>query len=162
MSIAAHLWLIWGLIHVYPEFGWYGYETIGERWLGKESRGYRNIIQITNDGTEDALRWSMVHVPAGARVVSYLSAYHVVAAYAARHTLQFELIDRSWDIENVRSMRPGEADYVLIDLNPLLASGFTPGGEGPWGSPVHTIWRGNGQYRMPVVQIYSPPQLSVR
>ena len=155
MTIAAHFWLIWGVIHVYPEFGWYGYETIGERWLGQESRGYRNIIQITNDGTEDALRWSMAHVPAGARIVSYLSAYHVVAAYEARHTLRFELIYRLWDTNDARSLRPGEADYVLIDLNPLIDSGLPPEGEGLWGPPVHTIWRGNGRYRMPVVHIYS-------
>jgi 4-amino-4-deoxy-L-arabinose transferase-like glycosyltransferase len=157
MAIAAHLWLLWGVIQVYPEFGWYGYETIGERWLGEESRGYRNIIQITNDGTEDALRWSMEHVPAGARVVSYLSAYHVVEAYAARHPLQFEFIQRPGEIDAARALRPGEVDYLLVDLNALIDSGLPPGGEGPWGPPVHTIWRGKGRYRMPVVHIYAPP-----
>jgi hypothetical protein len=153
-AVAAHLWLIWGVVHVYPAFGWYGYETIGERWLGEESRGYRNIIQVTNDGTEDSLRWVVDHVPAGARVVSYLSDFHVVEAFAARHTLPFEFIQRPGDIDGARSLRPGDADYFLVDLNTLIASGLPLGGDGTWGAPVHTIWRGRGRYRMPAVQIY--------
>jgi 4-amino-4-deoxy-L-arabinose transferase-like glycosyltransferase len=156
-AIVAHLWLLWGVVQVYPEFGWYGYETIGARWLGEESRGYRNIIQITNDGTEDALRWSVAHVPSGARVVSYLSAYHVVEAFAAGHTLPFELIQRPGDIDGAGALRPDAADYFLIDINTLIVRDLPLQGEGPWGPPVHTIWRGRGRYRMPVVHIYSQP-----
>ena len=154
IAIAALLWLLWGVVHVYPEFGWYGYETIGARWLDEESRGYRNIIQVTNDGTEDALRWAVDHVPAGTRVVSYLSAFHVVEAFATRHPLPFDLIQRAGDIAGVRSGRLGDADYVLVDLNTLIDSGLQLGEDDPWGVPVHTIWRGRGRYRMPVVRIY--------
>jgi hypothetical protein len=160
--IAAHLWLLWGVVQVYPEFGWYGYETIGERWLGEESRGYRNIIQITNDGTEDALYWSVAHVPAGARMVSYLSAYHIVEAFVASHTLPFELIQRHGDIDTTRALRSGEANYFLVDLNTLIDRGLPLRGEGPWGPPVHTIWRGRGRYRIPVVHVYSQPTPTYR
>jgi hypothetical protein len=95
-------------------------------------------------------------------MVSYLSAYHVVEAYAARHTLPFELIQRPGDIDAAGSLRPGETDYFLVDLNPLIDRGFPPAGEGLWGLPVHTIWRGRGRYHMPVVQIYSQQTATYR
>src|SRR4029450_7211334 len=97
IAIASHVWLIWGTMRVYPEFGWYGYETIGDRWLGEESRGYRSIIQVTNDGTEDALRWPGEPWPAEARVVSYLGDHHVVDAFMQKHPAPFSLIRAEGD-----------------------------------------------------------------
>ena len=155
LVLGAHGWLLWGLVHVYPEFGWYGYETIGTRWLGEEARGYRQVIQVTTDGTEDAVRWSLTHMPAGARLVSVLSAYHVVEALVAGQPLPFVVLQRPGDPTGVCTGPPEEAAYVLVDLNTVLTEGLPWGDAGPWGSPVHTIWRGRGRYRMPVVQLYT-------
>ncbi|HVP10594.1 MAG TPA: glycosyltransferase family 39 protein, partial [Phycisphaerae bacterium] len=41
----------------YPWYNLYGYELIGDRWLGAESRGYRNLIQTPSDGVESLIRW---------------------------------------------------------------------------------------------------------
>jgi hypothetical protein len=152
----SHLWLIWGDAHVYPDFGLYGYETIGDRWLGDESRGYRNIIQVTNDGTEDALRWLVDHVPTGARVVSYLWDDHVIDTFVDRQPLTFELIRRHADIDWARSSIIDDADYLLVSLNNEVMYGDAPSvAHRVTGFElVHTIWRGRGRYRMPVVQIY--------
>ncbi|MBI3302332.1 MAG: glycosyltransferase family 39 protein [Deltaproteobacteria bacterium] len=152
----SHLWLIWGDVHVYPDFGLYGYETIGDRWLGDESRGYRNVIQMTNDGTEDALRWLVDHVPTGARVVSYLGDDHVIDAFVDRQPLTFELTRRHADSDWTRGPAIDDADYLLVSINNEVMYGDAPpvANRAARFEPVHTIWRGRGRYRMPMVRIY--------
>ena len=97
-------------------------------------------------------RAGMPHYESGTRTSGAVihSAYHVVEAFAARHTLPFALIQHPGDIDGARSWRSGEGDFVLVDLNTLIDRGFPL-------RPVHTIWRGRGRYRMPVVHIYSQP-----
>jgi hypothetical protein len=53
--VLASVWLGFGVARVYPTFGFYGYETVGDRWLGESSRGYRSLVVVTNDGTTVAL-----------------------------------------------------------------------------------------------------------
>jgi hypothetical protein len=152
---ASFLWLIWGHVSVYPEFGLYGYETIGNRWLGAESRGYRNIIQVTNDGTEDALRWLIDHLPAGARVGSYLLDYHVIEAFIDQHSLPFELLTRHQESDWTRRSIIESTDYLLESLNNVLDEDTLPVESRIAAFElIHTVWRGRGQYRMPMVQIY--------
>ncbi len=67
-------YLGWNVYQAYPYFNLFGYETVGNRWLGAESRGYRNLIQTPSDGVESLIRWITEdgHVRPGSRVVSFL------------------------------------------------------------------------------------------
>ena len=140
--------------HVYL----YGYETVGDRWLGAESRGYRNLIQVTNDGTEDALRWCLEHVPPGQRVVSYLWDDHVIDAFVDRAPPAFELVRRLAEADARRGPSIEDADFLLVGLNNEVTYRDVPSpGElvdrfEP--QPVHVVWRGRNHYRAPVVRIY--------
>jgi len=156
--VTSCLYLGWGMFRVYPDFGLYGHETVGDRWLGAESRGYRNLIQVTNDGTEDALRWCLEHVPPGQRVVSYLWDDHVIDAFVDRTPPAFELVRRLAEADATRGPSIEDADFLLVGLNNevtyrdmpspgALVDRFEP-------QPVHVVWRGRKHYRMPVVQIY--------
>jgi hypothetical protein len=76
--VFAFVWLLVGLFSVYPTFGYYGYELIGNNWLGKESRGYRGVVVITNDGSTEALEWCQKNVPSGSVVLSFLDDFHIL------------------------------------------------------------------------------------
>ena len=152
------LYLLWGVIRVYPDFGLYGYEVVGRRWLGAESRGYRNLIQVTNDGTQDALRWCVEHVPPGKRVVSFLWDDHVIDAFVQRQPLCFELVRRLGQADPLQGPPLEDADYLLVSLNNQATYRDMPAAETRADyfepEPVHVVWRGRGPYRMGLVQIY--------
>lgn len=156
---ATVLWLIVGLVRVYPTFGYYGYELIGERWLGRESRGYRKVIVVTNDGSTEALDWLRLNVPPDSTVISYLDDVHIINYFARVEPLGFALehavqyADRGQLAAELAS-----ADFVVVrvpdDLGiyaPVTSMRFIQlfGTE-----PVYEIVRGRGPYRMPVIQIY--------
>jgi hypothetical protein len=76
-TVAAALMLMHLGYTVWREYPWYhlaGYHLIGDRWLGAESRGYRNVIQTPSDGVESLIRWCVdsQEIRPGAKVVSFL------------------------------------------------------------------------------------------
>jgi len=162
LVITGCLWMAWGDFRVYPEFGYYGYEVVGDHWLGAESRGYRNLVQVTNDGTEDAFDWCMANVRPGMRVVSYLWDDHVIDAYVDQHDPAFELVRRYAEINAQQGPVYEDADFFIVGLNnqtgyfdaptmKQLVEQFEP-------IPARIIERGRGRYRMPVVKIYQRRQ----
>ncbi|MHC4441067.1 MAG: glycosyltransferase family 39 protein [Planctomycetota bacterium] len=158
LAATGFLWVLWGDIRVWPDFGFYGYEIVGSRWLGAESRGYRNLIQVTNDGTEDALAWCIENVPGGKRVVSYLWDDHVIDAFVGEHPVDFELVRRYPELDRREGPPFDDADYLIVGLNNQVSYSDAPPAErlsdyfDP--SPIHMVIRGRGVYWMPVVNIY--------
>ena len=152
-------WMLLGDIRVYPAFGYYGYETLGPRWMGSDTRGYRNIVHVTNDGTEEALRWCDEHVPKGCRVFMFTTDLHVAQAFAAQTRPRYEFILQhmvpGMDPELPRELLDA-ADYVVSHHTRMLRYFETPPESGELGQfrVVHTVCRGRGTYRMPVVTIY--------
>lgn len=152
-------WLVVGLIRVYPTFGYYGYEVIGDRWLGAESRGYRSPIVITNDGSTDAIDWLQQNVAAGTVVLSYLDDLHIIDYLELKQAFQFE-IRHALRLGNPQDLAEvvANADIVVVRLisesgppSPISSPTFIRkfGTE-----PVHQVFRGRGIYRMPVIMIY--------
>ncbi|NLX13168.1 MAG: glycosyltransferase family 39 protein [Phycisphaerales bacterium] len=166
-SATAAVLLFWGVLSVYPEFGYYGYTIVGNRWMGAESRGYRNLIQVTNDGTLDALEWCATQVPAGRRVVSYLWDERVIDDYVDAHPPNYELVRRhAWESRD-HGPSIDDADYLLLSMNNEVTYDDLPPTEDflRWFDPrpVHVVGRGRGPYRMAVVMIYQrrlPEELS--
>ncbi len=157
-SATGVIFLFWGTVSVYPEFGYYGYTIVGDRWMGAESRGYRNLIQVTNDGTVDALDWCAAHVPPGRRVVSYLWDDRVLDDYVDAHPPAYELVRRlAWEYKD-HGPPIDDADYLLLSMNNEVSYDDLPSADEfvRWFDPrpVHVVWRGRGSYRMAVVMIY--------
>jgi 4-amino-4-deoxy-L-arabinose transferase-like glycosyltransferase len=153
----SSVYLAWGTAWSYPEFGYYGYTLVGDSWLGAESYGYRNLIQVTNDGTEDALRWLTQHVPPGRRVVSYLWDDHVIDHFLAGSPPLFHLVRR--DAHRSRNSPPeiDDADFVVVGLNNEVSYRDLPKAELEEGfnqSPRHVVFRGRSGSCMPVVRIF--------
>jgi hypothetical protein len=155
----AFIWLAMSLVRVYPVFGYYGYETIGTRWLGADSRGYRAPIVVTNDGSTEALLWLQLHAPVGSVVLSYLNDIHVVSHLETREAFRFELRH----VLRFAGRRASQEDLVTSDYAVVrLVDDFGPPSPltdpafiRQFGiEPVHEIYRGRGIYRMPVMRIY--------
>jgi hypothetical protein len=152
-------WLIVGLFQVYPNFGYYGYETIGDQWLGAGSKGYRAVVVVTNDGTTAAIDWLQQNTPPGSTVLSYLTDIHLLNYLDQTRKLNFNLVHaaQGTDDDNARIIQEG-ADYVV--LRPLEDVGGPFPLDNPafiesFGSdPVFTLIRGRGPYQIPVILIY--------
>lgn len=142
----------WSAARSYPHYQLHGYEQIGDRWLGAESRGYRNLIQTPSDGVESLIRWCVEgsRVKRGDRVVSYLWEKRIIddCLPAEPH---FEFIPRGVTPESDAVPPPPpieDADYVLVHINNLLGYGDLPPDWPPeevlaWRFEViHTIRRG--------------------
>jgi hypothetical protein len=160
-------WLIIGLLQVYPTFGYYGYESIGERWLGNNSRGYSAIVVVTNDGSTEAIDWLRQEAPTGSTVISYLDDPHIINYLGSTRPFAFDLKHASqYPKKNTLDSELAEADFVVaraIDDSDLVAPVADPAFIRQFGpEPVHQIFRGRGVYRMPVIQIYQRiPQAKV-
>jgi hypothetical protein len=152
-------WLAVGLFNVYPTFGYYGYEVVGKRWLGSESRGYRALVVVTNDGSKEAMDWLRKNVPEHSLVLSYLDDLHLINYLANKNGLAFKLqhaLDYMTDAEIERDL--AKADFVIVRVvndfgkpTPVSNRTFIQ----RFGSaPAYQIVRGRGIYRFPVIQIY--------
>ncbi len=161
-SKAARLWmvaLIALLVHLglnmyraYPHFHLYGYNLIGDRWLGAPSRGYRNLIQTPSDGVASLIRWCETdpRVHRGDRVVSYLWEERIIDHLLPSQP-HFTLVRRGLSQDRGDPPPPPSlegADFVLIHINNLLGYGDRPP---DWPPPetlssqfkvIHTIQRG--------------------
>jgi hypothetical protein len=156
---ASAAWLIVGLINVYPTFGYYGYELIGERWLGSESRGYRAVVVVTNDGSTEAIDWLRKNVAEDSTVLSYLDDIHLIKYLMSKDGVTFNFqhaLNHMTDAEIDRKLL--KADFVVVrvvsDLGkptPLSNRTFIQ----RFGfAPAYQVVRGRGIYRFPVIQIY--------
>jgi len=152
-------WLAIGLTQVYPTYGYYGYELVGDQWLGMESRGHRSLVVVTNDGSTSAIDWLRQNVPADALVVSYLEDPHFVDYLESIEPFVFELKqalrykEKTSLLQDLKQaefvvVRPfRDVEFVVAWDDPLLVDCF--GTE-----PVFSVLRGRGVYEMPVVLIY--------
>lgn len=137
----------------YPHFHLHGHELVGNRWLGAESRGYRNLIQTPSDGVASLIRWCDEHASPGDRVVSYLWEDHIIdrlvsasspgqhspGQYTPGHARgyvgpipanpTYTLLRRGLTAAGHDPPRPPPvdgADYVLLHLNNRLGYGDRP------------------------------------
>ena len=150
--VFAIVWLLWMDVLLYPTFTYAGYEVVDGSWLGRPTRGYRSLVQVTNDGTEEALGWCRVHLPEGELLAVCVSDVHVANAAADRRTPRLTISCVNQVTGSVIERYP----YVLIHhVRGLGYDEFLPE-HGDWPSLelIHTVWRGRGTYRMPVVSIY--------
>jgi hypothetical protein len=154
------VWLGVGLVNVYPTFGYYGYELLGDRWLGNDSRGYRAVVVVTNDGSTEAIDWLRKNAPAGSVVLSYLNDIHIINYLAGRQEFPFELKHAlKFQTDDQVRQQFAETDFVVVRLindfgAPSPVSDVTFRARFA-SAPVYQIFRGRGVYRMPVIQIYS-------
>lgn len=115
---------------IYPDYHIYGYSTVGDRWLGAESRGYRNLIQTPSDGVVSLIHWCNTsdQIQEGDTVLSFLWEDRIV-----RRNLD---PDRSFDfkargITEASDEVPPQpsiagADFILLHINNLLGYGDRP------------------------------------
>jgi hypothetical protein len=148
--------LLIGLFQVYPTFGYYGYELIGDRWLGNKSRGYSGVVIVTNDGSTEAIDWLRQHVPAGSAVISYLDDPHIINYLQSSQPFAFDFQHaQQYQDKNELNKELAKAVFVVVralNAGDLLAD---PAFIQQFGAePVHQIFRGRGVYRMAVIQIY--------
>jgi len=139
----------------FPWFHLYAYELIGNRWLGAESRGYRNLIQTPSDGVESLIRWCNTdpRVRPGSRVVSFLweDQPGQMVDDLLPASPQYVLVRRGLTSESAAvPAAPSieNADFVLLHINNLLGYGDRPPDHPPLDllngefEPVYTVRRG--------------------
>jgi len=109
----------------WPDLNLYGYHLTGKTWLGRESRGYRNLIQTPCDGLAEAVRWCEENLPAGATVVSYAWADHVldhlIPADSRLHYVRRRAIEN-----RRRGPDIAQADALLLHINNIVEYGDAP------------------------------------
>jgi len=109
----------------WPDYNLYGRRLIGDRWLGAEARGYRNLIQPPCDGYAEVAQWCMAHVEPGKRVVSFLWADHILDRFFPPDT-PFVLVRRGvFRAANLGEPAPSppsidDADYILLHIDNVV------------------------------------------
>lgn len=138
--VAGRFWLaavLLLLVHLgyrvdaaYPWFHLAGRDIVGDRWMGAESRGYRNLIQTPSDGVAEMIQWCIAdpRVAAGDRVISYLWEDRIIENLLPVRP-RFDLVRRG--VQPDRDALPAvppidEADFVLLHINNLLGYGDRP------------------------------------
>lgn len=121
---APFAWLAVETHRAYPHYQLYGHRLVGTRWLGAESRGYRNLIQTNSDGVQELVRWCRDHAPACARVVSFPWEDHIIADEPrVRLTRRGVRLDQA---APPPSPTIDDADFVLLHINNVLGYGDLP------------------------------------
>lgn len=137
----------------YPYFHLYGYDHVGDRWMGRESRGYRNLIQTPSDGVEELLRWcaSSDAVRPTDRIVSFLWEDRIVRNVLESLPRRLQLVPRGLTEESdTLPPQPDihHADWILLHINNRLGYGDRPPDWPPAGrlearfKVVHAVRRG--------------------
>lgn len=120
-------------VRVYQGHPWYqlyGYDNVGNRWLGAESRGYRNLIQTPSDGVESLIKWCSEdgRVKKGDLVVSYLWEAEIIGKALPKEPF-FAFVPRGVTPAS-DAVPPAPsidgADFVLLHINNLLGYGDLP------------------------------------
>lgn len=153
VALIVHLGV--NVYRAYPCFHLYGYELIGNRWLGAESRGYRNLIQTPSDGVESLIRWCNAdsRVRPGSRVVSFLwedlpgqMVDDLLPPNPPYVFIRRGLTDKSSFLPPAPSIK--DADFVLLHINNFLGYGDQPPDLPPLAelqaafTPIYTVRRG--------------------
>ncbi len=140
------------MYQAHPYYHLYAYELVGDRWLGAESRGYRNLIQTPSDGVESLIRWCNTdpRVRRGDRVVSYLWEHRIIQDVLPAES-HYDFVPRGVTPES-DDIPPGPsidaADFVLLHINNLLGYGDLPPDWPPADvlgqqfEVIHTVRRG--------------------
>lgn len=115
----------------YPYLHLYGYDRVGDRWMGRESRGYRNLIQTPSDGVEELLQWSTHSelVRPADHVVSFLWEDRIVRNAAGSLPRPILLTPRGLTEESDKlPPQPDiqQADWILLHINNRLGYGDRP------------------------------------
>lgn len=115
----------------YPYFHLYGYDRVGEHWMGRESRGYRNLIQTPSDGVEELLRWCATSDRARPtdRIVSFLWEDRIVRNVLESLPKSIQFTPRGLTEESDKlPPQPDihQADWVLLHINNRLGYGDRP------------------------------------
>lgn len=142
----------WLLSRSYPHLQLHGYHNCGDSWMGRESRGYRNLIQTPSDGVEEMIRWccSDANVRSGAIVVSYLWEERIIESILP-HDDRIKFVPRGLSQETDAIPNPPSiegADVVLLHINNLLGYGDRPPDTPPMDvlardfRIAHTVTRG--------------------
>jgi hypothetical protein len=128
LGLPAHLgWRTW---QAFPHYHLYGHDLTGDRWLGAESRGYRNLIQTPSDGVGELVAWCRTsgRVRPGDRVVSYLWEERILRGHLPASP-PFVFIPRGLS-QDTDAVPPGpsieDADFVLLHINNFLGYGDRP------------------------------------
>ena len=109
-----------------PNYHLYGHRMIGDRWLGAEARGYRNLIQTPSDGVESLVRWCLENAEPDAAVVSFLWEDRIINELFRRQPPSFRFVPRGvTETADAVPEQPSllDADYVLVHINNLLGYG---------------------------------------
>ncbi|MBN2560524.1 MAG: glycosyltransferase family 39 protein [Phycisphaerae bacterium] len=117
-------------VNVYRAHPWYhlyGYKVVGNRWLGAESRGYRNLVQTPSDGVESLIRWcnTDARVGPGDRVVSFLWEQAIIDRLLPDEP-RYVFVPRGVSPDREAIPPPpsiDDADFVLLHINNLLGYG---------------------------------------
>lgn len=142
----------WLLSRSYPHLQLHGYRICGDSWMGRESRGYRNLIQTPSDGVEEMIRWCCAdsNVRSGAKVVSFLWEERIIESILP-HDARIDFIPRGLSQETDALPTPPSiqgADVVLLHINNLLGYGDRPPDTPPMDvlardfRIAHTVTRG--------------------
>jgi hypothetical protein len=159
-AVFAFCWLLLGIIQVYPMFAYYGYETIGDWWMGENSRDYAGVVVVKNDGSTEAIEWLGRNVSTGSTVVIFLDDIHIINYLDSIQPFAFELVHAGRSIPGykpsnrrirkggLRRCRPVDRiDFAVPLTDSLFGQYFRT-------EPVYQVFRGRGVYEMPVMQIY--------
>src|SRR5690606_29580868 len=119
-----------------------GYETVGTRFLGQETRGYQDLVYVSTDGTMDAQAWLRSHAPPGAKVVSLLWDHLLLKHIDRREgsTLSVTYYRRT-DTPDRAALK--SADYLVVHLLNEVRYANAPPKEliAELFEPVHTVYR---------------------
>ncbi len=144
-------------LRAWPDYNLYPRRWVGQRWLGAEARGYRNLIQTPCDGYAELVAWCLEHVRPDEQVVSYLWADHVLDELLPAE-LPFKLVRRGvFEAANRGLPRPDpppvdRADYVLLHVNNLVEYHDAPPRHPRFtDGPVLVVYR-DGDF--PIAMIY--------
>lgn len=156
---AGVLYLAIGISEAYPTFGLYGAKVAPNKWMGTGSRGYRSLVNVTSEGSIDAIDWLRSQADSGSVVLSYLLDRHLIRHLDEQNPFPFELVS-SWDLPRtaVGPARYLGVDYVMfgavgdpLNPGPALDADF----RAAFGTEAaFEVIRGRGEYRMPVIQIF--------
>jgi 4-amino-4-deoxy-L-arabinose transferase-like glycosyltransferase len=103
------------LLACYPDFQLNGRQWVGASLFGRETEGYRCLVQTPSDGVEQAMGWLGRHAHSGDRVTTYFGDVHIRESIAGSGGYCFVPGD---DVTNDGKLRK-PPEYIVIHINAL-------------------------------------------